>query len=126
MEWLADIFGCPADVLQDRVILSSLFDAVVDEMGLHPVGLPVWHQFPSTKGMTGFQMLRESHMTIHTFPEYNSACFNLFCCSPRAEMDWPALFSRLMQATEVDVRTCIREYAGDSRAEGLIRRVPNE
>ena len=77
MEWLVDIFGCPADVLQDRRTMSALFNTVVREMRLHPMGDPVWHQFPTTKGMTGFWMLLESHMTIHTFPEYESACFNL-------------------------------------------------
>ena len=113
MEWLVDVFGCPSDVLQDHRTLSDLFDTVVSEMRLHPIGDPVWHQFPNTKGMTGFWMLQESHMTIHTFPEYESACFNLFCCSPRQAIDWQAMFSRMLQATSVAIRECPREYSGD-------------
>jgi len=113
MEWLVDIFGCPANVLQDRRTMSALFNTVVREMRLHPMGDPVWHQFPTTKGMTGFWMLLESHMTIHTFPEFESACFNLFCCSPRTGIDWQSMFSRMIQATSVSIRECPREYSGN-------------
>jgi len=100
MEWLVDIFGCPANVLQDRRTMSALFNTVVREMRLHPMGDPVWHQFPTTKGMTGFW-------------EYESACFNLFCCSPRTGIDWQSMFSRMIQATSVSIRECPREYSGN-------------
>jgi len=39
------------------------------------------HQFPPV-GYSYSYLLSESHMTIHTYPEYQSCYIDLFCCSP--------------------------------------------
>jgi len=110
IEWLLEIFGCREESLRSHETLAQLFQAIVSEMGLKPVGLPVWHQFPATGGITGFWLLQESHVAIHTFPEYQSACLNVFCCSERPGMDWESILSRLLGATEIRVREHWRVY----------------
>src|SRR5262245_3588982 len=87
-EWIVEAFGCKAERLRDVGAMQSLFDAMINELGLHPVGAPQWHQFPTPGGVTGLCMLAESHLAVHTFPEHESACINLFCCTPRAEWNW--------------------------------------
>jgi S-adenosylmethionine decarboxylase len=91
--------------------LSALFDAAVHELGLHPVGDAVWHRFPSPGGITGLWLLAESHLTVHTFPEFGSACVNLFCCTPREPWDWSLRLRELLGAEEVRVRSVSRAYA---------------
>jgi S-adenosylmethionine decarboxylase len=121
-EWIVEALGCDPMRLADPVALRALFAAMVSELSLHPVGEPLWHQFPSplatadgdggeAGGITGMLMLAESHLTIHTFPEHASACLNLFCCTPRAPWDWPARLRELLGAQEVRVRHLYREYA---------------
>jgi len=73
IEWLLEVFGCPGGSLRSRETLASLFQTLVSEMKLKPVGDPVWHQFPDG-GITGIWLLQESHLAIYNFPEFHSPC----------------------------------------------------
>ena len=53
-------------------IISELNLTVVNEAG---------HQFEPI-GYTYAYVLSESHLTIHTYPEYNSCYIDIFCCNP--------------------------------------------
>ena len=110
IEWLIEAFGCAEARLLDRTQLSALFDTIVGRMALRPVGDPVWHVFERGGGATGIWLLQESHLTIHTFPEYRSACVNVFCCTPRQGLDWPATLQTSLGATDVRVREFERVY----------------
>lgn len=110
-EWIVEAYGCDPERLADPTSLRALFDALVHELALHPVGDAVWHQFPAPGGITGMLMLAESHLTVHTFPEHASACLNLFCCTPRAAWDWDGRLATLLGAQTVRVRELAREYA---------------
>jgi len=110
IEWLLEVFGCPEAALRNQGTLANLFQAIVSEMKLKPVGNPVWHKFPDTGGITGFWLLQESHLAIHTFPEFQSACLNVFCCSERQPIDWKAKISDLLGATEIRIREYLRIY----------------
>src|SRR6187551_1392667 len=99
MEWLIEAFGCESALLLDRRQLDLLFETIVRRMALRPVGQPVWHIFDQG-GATGIWLLQESHLTIHTFPEYSSVCVNVFCCTQRESMDWHATFSSILGATD--------------------------
>jgi len=109
-EWIVEASGCDADRLTSVGALQQLFDAVVHELSLHPVGSAHWHQFPSPGGITGMWLLAESHLTVHTFPEYSSACINLFCCTPRDPWDWNPRLEALLGASQVTVRVVERAY----------------
>ena len=110
IEWLLEIFGCPETALRSQGNLANLFQAIVSEMKLNPVGDPVWHKFPDTGGITGFWLLQESHLAIHTFPEFQSACLNVFCCSERPPIDWEVKIAELLGATEIRIREYLRIY----------------
>jgi len=110
-EWIVEAYGCDPVRLADPASLRALFDAIVHEVVLHPVGDAVWHQFPAPGGITGLLMLAESHVTVHTFPEHGSACLNLFCCTPRETWEWDVRLSAILGAKTVRVRALAREYA---------------
>lgn len=110
IEWLIEAFGCADARLRDQAQLSGLFETTISRMQLRPVGTPVWHTFPESGGVTGIWLLQESHLAIHTFPEYRSACINVFCCVPRPAPDWRSLLFTALGATDVQVRECERTY----------------
>jgi S-adenosylmethionine decarboxylase len=110
IEWLIEGFGCSVAQLRDTAALGGLFAEIVADMGLHPLGEPLWHRFPTTGGITGLWMLSESHLTIHSFPEFGSVCLNVFCCRERAPLDWPARLAGRLGATRVRVNECRRPY----------------
>ena len=111
IEWVVDAHGCDPAALADLAVLRSLFDRLIAELHLTPVGDPAWHVFARTGGVTGLVMLAESHLACHTFPEHGSICLNLFCCRPRPEWDWEGELRALLGATDVAVRSVERPYA---------------
>ncbi len=117
IEWFVDVRGCPALLLRDRERLERVFERIVEESDLHPIGRAQWHRFPDAGGLTGFWMLQESHLAIHTFPEFGSACLNLFCCRPRPEWAWKNRLGELLEARHVAVRSCDRRYGPGETAE---------
>jgi len=110
VEWLLEAFGCPETILCNQGKLEDFFRAIISEMKLKPLGPPAWHQFPETGGITGFWLLQESHLAIHTFPEFQSACLNIFCCSERQALDWQTKLSELLGAKEIQIREYLRIY----------------
>lgn len=109
-EWLVEAGGCDAARLGDRESLAGMFDEIVRDLQLQVVGTPAWHVFPGAGGITGVYLLSESHLTVHTFPEYGTLCLNLFCCRPRPEWDFQRGIGRHCGATEVTVRRVERDY----------------
>jgi S-adenosylmethionine decarboxylase len=110
IEWVVEAFGCTPARLRDLPGLRALFEKMIGEMMLRPVGEPLWHQFPRTGGITALYLLAESHLTCHTFPEHGSLCLNLFCCVPRPEWDFQSELQRVFGAERVSVRRLQRPY----------------
>jgi len=110
VEWLIEVHGCDAGRLACRATLESLFDALTSALDLHPLQKTRWHQFAVTGGITGVSLLSESHLTCHTFPEYGSACLNVFCCRERPDVDFTGLLTRELRAARVEVRRVERSW----------------
>jgi len=113
-EWLIEATGCEKAALRDEALLRSVLARVVADLRLTSVG-SVWHKFDGEGGVTGLVALTESHLACHTYPEHETATFNLYCCRKRPEWDWDTnLRSAFGAATKVSV-TCI-ERGGQSDA----------
>lgn len=101
-EWLIEATGCNAESLRDEAVLRSIFLSIVDDLGLKSID-EIWHKFPGEGGVTGLVALTESHLACHTYPEYGTATFNLYCCKERPEWDWKNILSQLLGAAKVNV-----------------------
>ncbi len=110
VEWMVDVHGCRPDLLRQPPAVLALFERIVARMRLRPVGRPLVHQFPGTNGLTAVWMLQESHLTIHTFPEFASASLNLFCCTARPAPDWADLVGAPLQGRGLRVQEFARVY----------------
>lgn len=69
-------FTAPARSLTDARACKAHFDRLIDELQLVNVG-DVYHVFPN-EGFTATICLTESHVAIHTWPEYGLATFDVF------------------------------------------------
>ena len=107
-EWIVDAHGCDPSSLRSRAALSRLFVRIVEELGLHPAGEPVWHVFPGQGGITGVLLLSESHLACHTFPERGFAAFDLYSCRASQEWPWAERLADALGAAQVRVRALPR------------------
>ncbi len=107
-EWLIDASGCRAATLRDSAALRRLFDCIITELDLQVVGEQLWHQFPPPGGVTGLALLTESHLACHTYPEFQTATINLYCCRERPAWPWAERLKELLGAQDVKVRVTHR------------------
>ena len=106
-EWLIEASGCDAGRLRDADELRAVFARIVAELGLRVVGEQLWHKFPGEGGVTGLALLTESHLACHTYPEFRTATFNLYCCRERPAWAWEERLREMLGARAVSVR-CVR------------------
>ncbi len=101
-EWLIEATGCDKAALRDESVVRSVLDGVISGLGLKAIG-SVWHKFEGEGGVTGLIALTESHLACHTYPEHQTATFNLYCCRERPEWDWDANLKTVLRAAQVTV-----------------------
>jgi len=102
-EWLIEAFDCDAPSLRELSVLQDVFARIINDLGLKTLGVPAWHKFGGEGGVTGLVMLTESHLACHTYPEYKTATFNLYCCRSRPEWNWEENLKEMLSAFEVKI-----------------------
>lgn len=112
-EWLIEATGCEPEILRDEQTIRQIFERIVRDLGLRVVG-EVWHKFPGEAGVTGLVALSESHLACHTYPEYGTATFNLYCCRTRPEWGWESHLKERLKASDVAVTKIERGEPGSS------------
>lgn len=75
---LAEFFECRADFLDDRARVEKMLVDAAIECGATVVG-QIIHQF-NPHGISGVVVIAESHLAIHTWPEYHYAAIDVFTC----------------------------------------------
>ncbi len=75
---LAEFYGCPPEKLNDPVQIKQEMVAAALEAGAE-VRETVFHQF-SPQGVSGVVVISESHLAIHTWPEFGYAAVDIFTC----------------------------------------------
>ena len=87
---IADFFNVKAELLQDiSFIRKSLIGSA--EKSNATILHDFFHKFGGEGGVTGFLALSESHISIHTWPEYNKAHIDIFLCVNNSEAPIDAL-----------------------------------
>src|SRR4029453_331070 len=104
IEWVVDATGCNVQSLRDASTPERLFQALVAPPPQTTVAPAAWHRFPNPGGLPGLQVLAESHLACHTFPEHASLCLNVFCCVARSEWQPERIVRSSVGAQEVRVR----------------------
>ena len=87
---IVDLYECPGALLNDEVFIKqALRDAAQQGMAtlLHEVS----HSF-HPQGVTALGLIAESHLAIHTWPEFGYAAVDVFTCGDRASAETACLF----------------------------------
>jgi S-adenosylmethionine decarboxylase proenzyme len=80
---LAEYYSCDVNILNNlEMIKQSMLDAVIKSDAT--IIDSTFHQF-SPQGVSGVIVIAESHMAIHTWPEYGYAAVDFFTCGNRVD-----------------------------------------
>ncbi|MEM0054049.1 MAG: adenosylmethionine decarboxylase [Nitrososphaeria archaeon] len=101
---IADFYGCESSLLDNvKLIRRVLRDAVVNA-NMKAIG-EVFKKF-TPYGVTGIIALEESHISIHTWPEYGFASVDIFTCGEKSK---PHVALELIKLVLKPARMKVRE-----------------
>ncbi len=75
---ILDLHNCNADKLDDADYLKDMLEKAAIEAKAKIIRT-VFHRY-HPQGVTGFCLVAESHLSIHTWPEYGFAAVDIFMC----------------------------------------------
>jgi S-adenosylmethionine decarboxylase proenzyme len=112
---LMEFHECTPEVLNDGTFLEQVMNTAA-ELADATIIKSVFHQF-SPQGVTGVVVVAESHLAIHTWPEYGYAAVDFFTCN--AAMDYKKAYEFLQQ--QLNSKNC--EYKSITR--GIMKTTMN-
>ena len=87
---LLDLFGCPSDLLDDPEWLTQLLAQSATMAGA--TVLSAHHHRFEPHGVSALCVLSESHISIHTWPEFGTASADVYTCgdscTPQVACAW--------------------------------------
>jgi S-adenosylmethionine decarboxylase proenzyme len=75
---LVELYDCNSEILNDPKKIEESMNKAADLAGATIVSSSFHHFSPH--GVSGVVVIAESHLTIHTWPEYGYAAVDLFTC----------------------------------------------
>lgn len=101
---IVEYYGCPQSVMDDLELIENAMTGAAREMGATIVASE-FHRF-NPHGISGMVIISESHLSIHTWPEYGYAAVDIFTCG---EVIDPWLAHRLLRAAFQSERDSVTE-----------------
>lgn len=99
---IIELWGC-SDAINDVNLVESAMRNAVQAANATLLNLFV-HEF-SPQGVTGVAVLAESHLSIHTWPEYRYVAADVFTCGSTTDPNAAAeVLRKSFEAETVDVR----------------------
>lgn len=75
---ILEYYGCSAELLNNPDALAPIFVGAVDAMRANIVSQSFRRFEPH--GVSGVIVISESHLTVHTWPEFGYAAIDVFTC----------------------------------------------
>lgn len=85
VHYVIDLYGCDADKLKSVLKIKKIMNKA-GIVGSFNIVKKCFHKF-KPYGVSGVMILKESHFTIHTWPEYNYAAVDIFLCDIELNID---------------------------------------
>lgn len=111
MHILVELFECDRDKLDDVPGIEEAMIKAAEASGATVVNTTFHHFSPI--GVSGVVVIQESHLAIHTWPEYGFAAVDLFTCGTTVD-PWVA-YEYLKKALNADYGSTIEMRRGEKR-----------
>ncbi len=80
---IIDLSGCNSEIIRNCQLIRNTLIKAAEMARLTIIGI-MDHRF-TPEGYTAVLMLEESHLSIHTWPEYDYASIDLYSCNLRTD-----------------------------------------
>lgn len=98
---LVEYRGCDSEILDDRYRIEELMKQAAIAARATVVG-SVFQTF-NPQGVSGVVVIEESHLSIHTWPEYGYAAVDFYTCGDCLPEDAHRFLSEHLKASESEV-----------------------
>ena len=82
---IAELYGVKEDLIAREETVCAIVEEVVEQAELTKVG-SIYKQF-NPHGVTGIVLVAESHVSIHTWPEYRLVNLDIFTCGDKGKVE---------------------------------------
>lgn len=83
---MLDGYGCDKAKLEDLNLIYRILEELPTRIGMTRIMPPYVFKYSGVKpedwGISGFVLIAESHISIHTFPEKTFVSVDIFSCKP--------------------------------------------
>ena len=107
---ICELHGVDPGLLRDRALLRDMLIRAAKASGSTVIG-DYFHKFGSRMGVTGVVVVAESHLSVHTWPEYGYAAVDIFTCGNHVD-PWKSLelLKSELRPARVDVTEMTRGF----------------
>jgi len=112
---ICELYKCPPALLNDEQFVKQALREAVNQ-GMATLLHEVSHHF-HPQGVTALGLIAESHLAIHTWPEYSYAAVDVFTCGSRADAEKACRYlARTFQAGRYSLKSVPRgsDIGGDA------------
>lgn len=81
---LIDLQGCPFHLIDDVSLVREVLIDAANRVGAQIIN-DTFHRF-APQGVSGVIVIAESHLAIHTWPEFGAVAVDLFSCSSAMDL----------------------------------------
>jgi len=104
-----ELYGCNTDILNDKEKIERIMIEAAKRAGATIVQ-KVFHLF-NPHGISGVVVIAESHLAIHTWPEYGYAAVDVFTCGSKVD-PWKA-YEYIKRELEAEHSSIMEMYRGE-------------
>lgn len=106
-----DAYGCPLEKLNSKELCYEVLVKILELTGMHQIHDPIVISADSNEalggkdpgGFSGFVMIQESHISIHTFAKRGFVTVDLYSCKAFKADDVIKYLDEFFEAADTDV-----------------------
>ncbi|MEM4662532.1 MAG: adenosylmethionine decarboxylase [Candidatus Diapherotrites archaeon] len=92
MHIIMEMYGCPSELIAHTSTIKRIFDEIIRAGQLNRIS-EAYHQF-KPEGVTAIVLLEESHISVHTWPEFGYVAMDIYTCGNTTKAEAAAVIAK--------------------------------
>jgi S-adenosylmethionine decarboxylase len=109
---MLELYGCDRQILSDESLVKSVLEEYPTRVEMEKVSPVHLYQIetsnPLDAGLSGFVVIAQSHISLHTWPEYGEVDIDICSCKEFSQEDAIAFAKQMFQTGDVETHFVVR------------------